>query len=171
MKHTSSGGNLIMIGLYSGKYFFRIRGESFYGPDAHTGEWIHLVLTAYKEVAGPTSIERVSLYVNGTYIDQYAMLTEVGDVSGGRAWTIGPQRVSETNHCPQTAGSNAIAPSAQKSTHTPHPSQAIVSTPFIPHHHPSRNQDGQRLEPPSIWWTPLLSSVRSREVFDDKSAS
>lgn len=26
-------------------------------------------------------------------------------------------------------------------------------------------------EPPSNWWTPLLSSVRSRKVFDDKSAS
>ncbi|NJN81736.1 MAG: hypothetical protein HC802_05235 [Caldilineaceae bacterium] len=89
MKHTAGGGNLIMLGLYSGKYFFRIRDKSFYGPYAHTGEWIHVALTAFKEVAGPSKIEHVSLYLNGEFIEQQSMLTEVGDVSGGKAWTIG----------------------------------------------------------------------------------
>ena len=88
-KHTSSGGNYIILGLYGGNYHFRIRDKTFDGPPYHIGEWIHVAVTAYKEVSGPTSIERVSLYVNGVFINQYAMLTEVGDVSGGKPWTIG----------------------------------------------------------------------------------
>ena len=55
-------------------------------------------------------------------------LPEFSAATPNWAWTIGPQRVSDTNHSPQTAGSNSIAFSAQKSKHTPQPSQAIVST-------------------------------------------
>ena len=88
-KHTSNGGNLVVFGIWNDRYHFRIRDKTFDGPYVQKGDWVHIAVTAYKEVAGPTSIERVSLYVNGEYIDQYSLLTEVGDVSGGKPWTIG----------------------------------------------------------------------------------
>jgi len=88
-KHTSEGGNLVLFGIWNNRYHFRIRDKTFDGPYVHRGEWIHIAVTAFKEVAGPTSIERVSLYINGAFIDQYGLITEVGDVSGGKPWTIG----------------------------------------------------------------------------------
>ena len=47
------------------------------------------------------------------------------------AWSIGPQRVSERNQRPLTAGSKSIAFASQKCMQTPHPSQAMGSTPNV----------------------------------------
>ena len=46
------------------------------------------------------------------------------------ACTIGPKRVSETIHSPQTCSSKSIASAGQKRTHTPQPSHAVGETTY-----------------------------------------
>ncbi|MEM8956063.1 MAG: LamG-like jellyroll fold domain-containing protein, partial [Verrucomicrobiota bacterium] len=87
-KHTSNGDNLILFGFYGGGYHFRIRSLAFEVGTPTTG-WQHLAVVC-TEVPTATNQTRVTVYKDGAPIGATQILvTEVGNVGGGKAWTIG----------------------------------------------------------------------------------
>ena len=84
-KHTSSGINQLLIGIYSGNYSVTIHGNS-HTVGTPTLGWQHLLVTGRKITTNQT---RVTLYRDGIMLWQQDFTTEVGDISGGKGWTIG----------------------------------------------------------------------------------
>ena len=92
-KHTSSGGNLILFGYYYNGYHFSIRNVSYQLNVPLDQNWQHLVVVCTD--AG-TSTD-VTVYKNGAVLWSQTLAAEVGDVSGGKGWTIGQDWDSSTS--------------------------------------------------------------------------
>jgi len=91
-KHTASGGNLLLVGFYNNAYHVRIRSASTEGGVLRSG-WQHLLVTG--EAVGDNT--RVTFYRNGLRLWQEVLTDKVGDVSGGKAWTMGQDWDSATS--------------------------------------------------------------------------
>ncbi len=89
-------------------------------------------MTGHPIPGGPSTIVRSKLRFLASFLaSPRTMLTSLPEFSSAipsLAWTMGPRRVSETNHSPLSAGANSIAFSVQNQTHTPQPSQLIGAT-------------------------------------------
>ncbi|MFK7829054.1 MAG: LamG-like jellyroll fold domain-containing protein [Congregibacter sp.] len=83
-KHSASGSNQVLLGLYSGGIHVRIRGEAYTAGTPQSG-WQHLLVTGVETANGT----QISLYRNGIKLWVHELSEKVGDLSGGRAWTIG----------------------------------------------------------------------------------
>lgn len=83
-KHTAGGGNEVLLGLYSGGYHVRIRSSTVTAPDPVRG-WQHIAVTG-EETAGGTLVK---IYRDGTLLLSQELPEKVGNVSGGKQWTIG----------------------------------------------------------------------------------
>lgn len=83
-KHSSGGGNRVLLGLYSGGIHVRIRGEAYTAGTPQSG-WQHLLVTGVETENGT----QLSLYRNGIKLWVHEITEKVGDVSGGQPWTIG----------------------------------------------------------------------------------
>ncbi|EKD37990.1 MAG: hypothetical protein ACD_75C00910G0004 [uncultured bacterium] len=82
-----------------------------------------------------------SLFSASVRASRRTRLTSLPEFSSAiprRAWTIGPNRASETYHSPHLCTGKSMACSGQRSTQTPHPSQAIGSTTNSPEIAPNR---------------------------------
>ncbi|GEM_PF-1394468 len=85
---VTGGSNLFLFGITAaGAYEVRIRTANNQAGAVSTG-WQHLVVTA--QSLGPAST-RVTLYRNGSQLWQVDFADEMGDVSGGLAWSFGQE--------------------------------------------------------------------------------
>ena len=85
-KHDSGGGNLLLFGMYRDSYHVRIRDQSFDSTRPVSPGWHHIAITGEKTGANSTLIR---LYRNGVEIQVETLDAVVGNISGGKAWTIG----------------------------------------------------------------------------------
>ena len=84
-KHNSDGDNLMLFGFYNGGYYFRIRDTIYQGGTKTTG-WQHLAVTGrYSD----TSETAVTMFKNGQVLWQQTLNAVVGDISGGKGWSLG----------------------------------------------------------------------------------
>jgi len=91
-KHADNGGNQILFGYYSNGYHFNIRNNSFTETGPLDQDWQHLVVVC-RDVGSSTD---VTIYKDGEVLREANLAVEVGDVSGGKGWTIGQDWDSAT---------------------------------------------------------------------------
>jgi len=85
-KHTSSGGNQVVLGLYGG-YHFSLRGKTFQAGTPTTG-WQHIAVVVSRIDA---SHSEATFYVEGEVLWVQVLDAVLGNVAGGRAWTFGQE--------------------------------------------------------------------------------
>jgi cysteine-rich repeat protein len=82
-KHSSSGGNLVLLGYYGSGHYFNVRDSTYSESAATTGM---RYLSVHGEASGANT--DVTYYRNGTELWQSTLSETAGDVSG-KAWTLG----------------------------------------------------------------------------------
>ncbi|MFN2134362.1 MAG: LamG-like jellyroll fold domain-containing protein [Candidatus Promineifilaceae bacterium] len=84
-KHTADGQNQFLFGLYEDTYALNIRDSLEQLSIVRDSEWYHVLLVGRGGSAGTT----VDMYHNGVPQWTYKLDKAMGDVSGGKPWTIG----------------------------------------------------------------------------------
>ena len=95
-KNSSGGGNLLLLGFWSGAYQVNIRiaGPLFAPPDVElTTGWQHLVLVV-EEVPGEDASD-ISFYKDSLFIGTARTAAVIGDLTG-KPWAIGQEWDSST---------------------------------------------------------------------------
>ncbi len=83
-KHATDGSELIVFGLDNGGYEFNLRGQT-YRAGLKTTDWQHLAVVGRKVGAGT----EVTVYKDGQALWQRTLDAVVGDLGGGKGWSIG----------------------------------------------------------------------------------
>lgn len=83
-KHSVGGSNELLVGLYDGGYHVRIRTSTVTFADPVQG-WQHIAVTG-EETGGGT---RIKIYRDGLLLHTAELTEKIGNVGGGKAWTIG----------------------------------------------------------------------------------
>jgi hypothetical protein len=89
-KHTSNGANQLLVGIYQGGYHVNLQGQQFTGgADELSTDWQHIVVTAVSPGANGAGSTDVRFYKDGWPLWTNTVNAVVGDVSGGKGWTLG----------------------------------------------------------------------------------
>jgi len=84
-KHTDAAANQLLFGIYDGDYILNIHDDVQRTYPVRKGAWQHLLLVGRAEGSHTT----VTVYRNGISLWTFEHQQVIGDVSGGKAWTIG----------------------------------------------------------------------------------
>ncbi len=84
-KHTDAGANQLLFGIYDGDYILNIRDDVQRTSPLRRDAWQHLLLVG-RAADGKTT---VSVYRNGIPLWTFEHEQVLGDLSGGKPWTIG----------------------------------------------------------------------------------
>ncbi|MFK7801605.1 MAG: LamG-like jellyroll fold domain-containing protein, partial [Anaerolineae bacterium] len=88
-KHTSGGGNLLIVGFYGG-YHVNLRNQGYASGTPQSG-WQHIAVTGEEIDTGT----HLTFYRDGLKLWEFNSEAKVGEFNGGKGWTIGQDWDSE----------------------------------------------------------------------------